>query len=75
MSEKIVKKVAKKSETSGAKIRVVQKASTIGRPVKQRQTLLGLGLKKIGGSKILEDTPSVRGMINKVKHLVDFKAV
>ncbi len=49
---------------------VRQTGSAIGRQKKQRATLLGLGLNKIGRSKILEDTPATRGMINKVKHLV-----
>ena len=49
---------------------VIQKKSPIGRQGYQRQTLIGLGLNKIGRSSVLEDTPSIRGMINKVKHLV-----
>ena len=49
---------------------VTQKKSPIGRQAYQRQTLIGLGLNKIGRSCQLEDTPSIRGMINKVKHLV-----
>jgi len=49
---------------------VTQKKSPIGRQAYQRKTLIGLGLNKIGRTKELEDTPSVRGMINKVKHLV-----
>jgi len=51
-------------------VKVTQEKSPIGRKAYQRQTLIGLGLNKIGRSKELEDTPSVRGMINKVKHLV-----
>ena len=50
---------------------VTQKKSPIGRQSYQRKTLIGLGLNKIGRSKQLEDTPSVRGMIVKVKHLVE----
>ena len=50
---------------------VTQKKSPIGRQSYQRKTLIGLGLNKIGRSKELEDTPSIRGMIGKVKHLVD----
>ena len=50
---------------------ITQKKSPIGRQSYQRKTLIGLGLNKIGRSKQLEDTPSVRGMINKVKHLVE----
>ena len=51
-------------------VRVTQTKSSIGRKSDQRQTLIGLGLNKIGRTRDLEDTPSVRGMINKVKHLV-----
>ena len=50
---------------------VTQKKSPIGRQSYQRKTLIGLGLNKIGRSKELEDTPSIRGMIDKVKHLVE----
>jgi len=50
---------------------VTQKKSPIGRKADQKKTLIGLGLNKIGRSKILNDTPSIRGMINKVKHLVE----
>jgi large subunit ribosomal protein L30 len=49
---------------------ITQKKSPIGRQAYQRHTLIGLGLNKIGRSSELEDTPSIRGMINKVKHLV-----
>ena len=51
-------------------IKVVQIRSAIGREGSQRKTLIGLGLNKIGRVRELEDTPAVRGMINKVKHLV-----
>ena len=49
---------------------VTQKKSPIGRKSYQKKTLIGLGLNKIGRVKELEDTPSIRGMIEKVKHLV-----
>ena len=52
------------------KVKVTQVGSPIGRPAKQRQTLIGLGLNKMHRSRVLEDTPSVRGMIHRVKHLV-----
>ena len=51
-------------------IKVSQIKSTIGHPEKQQATLIGLGLTKIGKSKVLEDTPAVRGMNKKVSHLV-----
>jgi large subunit ribosomal protein L30 len=53
-----------------AKVRVTQTASGNGRKPGQRETLTGLGLKKIRATRELEDTPSVRGMIRKVAHLV-----
>ncbi|MGC6484170.1 MAG: 50S ribosomal protein L30 [Candidatus Puniceispirillales bacterium] len=53
-----------------ATVRVTQTGSPIGRKADQRATLIGLGLNKIGRTRELEDTPSVRGMINKVAHLV-----
>ena len=49
---------------------VTQKKSPIGRQSYQKKTLIGLGLNKIGRVKELEDTSSIRGMIEKVKHLV-----
>ena len=52
---------------------VTQKKSPIGRQSYQKKTLNGLCLNKIGRSKILNDTPSIRGMIDKVKHLVEVK--
>ena len=51
-------------------IRVTQTGSPIGRPSDQRATLIGLGLNKINRTRELEDTLAVRGMVNKVKHLV-----
>ena len=51
-------------------VKVTQIGSPIGRPDYQRQTLIGLGLNKRHRSRVLEDTPSVRGMIAKVVHLV-----
>jgi large subunit ribosomal protein L30 len=51
-------------------VTVEQVGSSTRRPGVQREILLGLGLKRIGNKKTLEDTPSVRGMIAKVSHLV-----
>ena len=53
-----------------ATVRVTQTGSPIGRPADQRQTLVGLGLNKLHRTRELEDTPSVRGMVNKIPHLV-----
>lgn len=51
-------------------IKVTQIASPIGKPKDQRATLIGLGLNKMNHTAVLEDTPSIRGMIKKVSHLV-----
>lgn len=51
-------------------VRITQVGSPIRRKADQRQTLKGLGLNKMHKTRELEDTPSVRGMIAKVKHLV-----
>ena len=53
-----------------ATVTVTQVRSAIGRKPGQRETLIGLGLNKLHRTRTLEDTPAVRGMINKVKHLV-----
>lgn len=50
---------------------VKQIGSPIRRPAKQRQTLIGLGLNKMNKTRELEDTPAVRGMINKIPHMVE----
>ncbi len=50
---------------------VKQVGSPIRRPKDQRATLVGLGLNKMHKTRELEDTPSVRGMINKIPHLVE----
>jgi large subunit ribosomal protein L30 len=52
-------------------VTVRQVGSPIGRPRDQRATLIGLGLNKLNRTRELEDTPAVRGMINKVHHLVE----
>ncbi len=56
-------------------VRVTQVGSPIGRRRDQRQTLIGLGLNKMHRTRELEDSPAVRGMINKVSHLVRFEEV
>ena len=58
-----------KSETKTVTIRQV--GSPIRRKADQRATLIGLRLNQIGRESTLEDTPSVRGMIKKVQHMVD----
>jgi len=55
---------------SNKTIKVTQIGSPIGRQSDQKATLIGLGLGRINRTRELEDTPSVRGMIRKVHHLV-----
>ena len=52
-------------------IRVRQTGSSIRRPKTQHATLVGLGLGRIGKERELEDTPSIRGAIRKVAHMVE----
>ena len=68
--------MAAKKQAAGAagKIKVTQTGSPIGRPKDQRATLVGLGLNKRERSRVLENTPSVRGMVDKVRHLVKVEA-
>ena len=51
-------------------LKITMVKSEIGRPEKQRKILRGLGLNKLNSSVTLSDTPQIRGMINKVVHLV-----
>jgi large subunit ribosomal protein L30 len=57
------------------KLEVKQVVSTIGRPHPQRRVIAGLGLRGPGSSVVVDNTPSFRGMIKKVLHLVDVKEV
>jgi len=63
------------SSSTSSKIRVTQIGSPIGRQKSQRATLTGLGLNKLNRSRVLEDTPSVRGMALKIRHLVHVEPV
>ena len=57
-------------KAGGKTVTVQQIRSAIRRPKDQEQTLIGLGLNKMGRRRTLEDTPAVRGMIEKISHLV-----
>ena len=56
--------------SDGKKIKVTQVKSVIGYDRRQRATLRGLGLRRMHHTVTLEDTPAVRGMVVKVRHLV-----
>ncbi len=53
------------------KLKITQKRSAIGRNQTQRRTLRALGLRKIGSTAEHDDSPAVRGMIFKIKHLIE----
>jgi large subunit ribosomal protein L30 len=71
----VKKPKAPKPKTAPEKtLTVTQIGSPIGRQAYQRDTLKGLGRNKLRRSRVLEDTPAVRGMIDRVKHLVRVNA-
>jgi large subunit ribosomal protein L30 len=59
-----------KSPAKGKTVTIEQIASPNRRPTRQRDTLIGLRLNKLHRRSTLQDTPEVRGMINKISHLV-----
>ena len=61
----------KAKKPAGKTVTVRQVGSPIGRPAKQRQTLIGLGLNKMHKTRELQDTPEVRGMVRAIPHLVE----
>ena len=58
-----------------AKIAVTWKKSIIGHPQDQRRTIASLGLRRLNHTVEHEDTPPIRGMVNKVRHLVEVAEV
>jgi large subunit ribosomal protein L30 len=56
-------------------LRITLRRSRIGTTPRQRDVLRGLGLRRINSSVLREDTPSIRGMVNKVLHLVEVEPV
>lgn len=71
--EKDSPKSVQKSKEKRIKVTLVR--SVIGRPPKQRETVKGLGLRKISSSVVRKDCPEIRGMINKIVHLVKVEAI
>ena len=57
------------------RLSITLKKSTIGFPSDQRGTVAGLGLRRLHQTVEHDDTPSIRGMINKVRHLVEVESV
>ena len=58
-----------------AKLKVTLRRSSIGCTERQQETLRGLGLRRIGRGRVLENTPSVRGMVKSVIHLLEVEEV
>jgi large subunit ribosomal protein L30 len=61
--------------TATSTLRVTLIRSTIGKPKDQEATVRSLGLRKLHQSVELQDTPSVRGMVNKVRHLLSVEGM
>ncbi|ASS76911.1 50S ribosomal protein L30 [Tumebacillus algifaecis] len=58
-----------------AKLEITLKKSPIGRPEDQKVTVTTLGLRKLNQTVVHNDTPQIRGMVNKVSHLVEYKVI
>ncbi len=57
------------------RLKITQTGSPSRRPADQRQTLVGLGLNKVHSTRVLDDTPAIRGMLRKVHHMVKVEEV
>lgn len=57
------------------KLKIVLRRSGIGRPERHRKTLQGLGLRRLNQERVLIDSPSVRGMVAQVSHLVEWSVL
>ena len=60
---------------SVARLKVTQRRSVINRPRDQKATVRALGLHRVGDSVEKEDRPEIRGMISKVRHLIDVEEI
>ncbi len=54
-------------------LKITLKRSMVGRPEKHRKTVRSLGLRKLNKTVVLKDTPSVRGMVRKVSHMLEIE--
>jgi len=63
------------SKTRNNQLRITLVRSVVGRPQKHREVVKGLGLRKINSNVIRKDCPEIRGMINKIPHLVKVEAL
>lgn len=57
------------------KLAITLKRSPIGRPQNQRRTAIALGLRKLSQTVVKEDTPTIRGMVGRISHLVEVTTV
>jgi large subunit ribosomal protein L30 len=60
---------------SKGQLRITLVRSTIGRPVDQERSVRSLGLRKVNSSVVRNDDPSIRGIVNKISHLVKVEEV
>ena len=67
--------MAKKKEAQPAQLEITQIRSLSGRPETQRRTVRALGLTKNQTSVIQNDTPAIRGMINKIPHMLKVREI
>jgi large subunit ribosomal protein L30 len=65
----------KRERISQTMLKVTLKKSVIKSTKPQRETVVGLGLRRMNQSRVLKDTPAIRGMIDKVRHLVEMEGV
>ena len=70
-----VKDKVPKQEKKGNDLRIQLVRSLIGRPARQREIVKGLGLRRIDSVVIRKDCPEIRGMINKIEHLVNVEVL
>lgn len=70
-----VKDKAPKQGKKGNDLRIQLVRSLIGRPARQREIVKGLGLRRIDSVVIRKDCPEIRGMINKIEHLVNVEVL
>lgn len=63
------------TNSGGGKLRITLKRSTIGRPKDQGLTVRSLGLRRLHQTVERPDNPSIRGMVTKIRHLVEVEAV
>lgn len=57
------------------KLEITLRRSCIGRPEKHRRVITGLGLRKMNQTVVREDTPQIRGMVQKISHLLKVKEI